>query len=400
MQFQYQAADTQGKIERGNAEADSKEQLISKLKAQGKFPLEIKEGRAPIKIKLPKKSISAKERLGFTQQLAGLLTAKIPLERSLGTLSRLHFGAKMDNIILQLRRLLQEGLSFSAALEKFPGYFPPLYINMVKIGEAGGMLPQVMTRLAQYQEDDINFRRYLISSLTYPAFIMGASLLAIIFFVTAVIPQFQDIFNDMGMELPLITKLVLLVGGAAINFWFIPVIALGGLIFWYIRENSTPDGRNRLDSIKLRVPVFGKLLEKIVTQKMVQSLSLLVGSGVALLTSLTITSDLIGNEVFARALREAEQRVRQGNTLASSLAAYPVFPILAVEMIAVGEEGGNLNYMLEQVTRTYDNEIKHSLSVFLALAEPLIIFLLVGVIAILAIAIMLPILNMNSQLGG
>jgi type II secretory pathway component PulF len=399
VQFQYQVADTQGKIERGNAEADSKEQLISKLKSQGKFPLEIKESRS-ISINLPKRNISAKERLSFTQQLAGLLSAKIPLERALGTLCRLHFGPKMDNVILQLRRLLQEGLSFSGTLEKFPGYFPTLYINMVRIGEAGGMLPQVMSRLAQYQEDDINFRRYLISSLTYPAFIMFASFIAIIFFVTAVIPQFQSIFKDIGMELPLITKLVLFFGNVFINFWFIPILAIGASIFWYLRENGTPDGRNRLDRIKLKLPGLGKLLEKIATQKMVQSLSLLVGSGVALLTSLTITSDLIGNEVFARALRDAEQRVRQGNTLASSLAAYPVFPILAVEMIAVGEEGGNLDFMLEQVTRTYDNEIKHDLGIFLSLAEPVIIFLLVGVIAILAIAIMLPVLNMNSQISG
>lgn len=403
MQFQYQVADSKGAIERGSAEADSKEQLITKLKSQGKYPLEIKESQAlsvSLSIKLSRSDkLSDNERLSFTQQMAGLLSARIPLERTLATLTRLKFGSKMDEIIVQLRRLLQEGHSFSSALEKFSNYFPPLYISMVKVGEAGGVLPQVMSRLAQNQEEDMNFKRYLISSLIYPLIVTGLSMCSIVFYVMVVIPQFQNVFNDMDLELPLITKLVMFFGQLMINYWFIPVIAIAGFVFWWIRESATPKGKYRIDQLKLKIPMLGKLNEKIATQKMAQSLSLLIGSGVSLLESLIISSEIIGNEVYGSALRETERRVRQGNTLVNSLASFSVFPVMAMEMIAVGEEGGNLEYMLEQVNRIYNNEVKHDLGMFLAIVEPLITVFLVMIIAILAIAIMLPVMGMNSQIG-
>lgn len=404
MQFQYQVADSKGAIERGSVEADSKEQLITKLKSQGKYPLEIKEiatfTSLSLKIKISSTDkLSDNERLSFTQQIAGLLSARIPLERALATLTRLKFGSKMDEIVGQLRRLLQEGHSFSSALEKFSDYFPPIYISMVKIGEAGGVLPEVMSRLAQSQEEEINFKRYLVSSLFYPMIVMTLSMCSIVFFVAVVIPQFQSVFTDMDLELPLITKLVMFFGQLMINFWFVPVIAIAGFVFWWIRESATPKGKYRVDQLKLKIPMMGKLFEKIATQKMAQSLSLLIGSGVSLLESLVIASDIIGNEVFGSALRETERRVRQGNTLANSLASFSVFPLMAMEMIAVGEEGGNLEYMLEQVNRIYSNEVKHDLGMLLAIAEPLITVLLVMVIAVLAIAIMLPVLSMNSQIG-
>lgn len=402
MQFQYQVADSKGAIERGSAEADSKEQLIAKLKSQGKYPLEIKESQSlsSLSIKISRSDkLSDNERLSFTQQISGLLSARIPLERALATLSRLKFGAKMDEVVVQLRRLLQEGHSFSSALEKFPNYFPPLYISMVKVGEAGGVLPEVMNRLAQNQEEQMNFKRYLISSLFYPMVVMALSLCSIVFFVAVVIPQFQTVFSDMDMELPLITKLVMIFGNMMINFWFIPVIAIAGFVFWWIRESATPKGKYRVDQLKLKIPVLGKLFEKMATQKMAQSLNLLIGSGVPLLESLIISSEIIGNEVFGSALRETERRVRQGNTLANSLASFSVFPLMAMEMIAVGEEGGNLEFMLEQVNRIYNDEVKHDLGMFIAVAEPLITVLLVVVIAILAIAVMLPVLSMNSQIG-
>ena len=403
MQYQYQVADAHGKIERGSAEADSREQMISKLKAQGKYALEIKEKKGPaisfqFNSFLGTGRLSDNERLNFTQQLTSLLNARIPLERALGTLSRLKFTPQLNDIILQLRRLLQEGLSFSGALEQFPRQFPPLFINMVRVGETGGILPQVMTRLAQYQEEDLNFRRHLTGSLVYPVFVTITCIGSFIFLVTSVIPQFQKIFQDMGSELPFITQVVLFFGKLAMDLWYIPVLAIGIICFWYFRELETAEGRYRIDKIKLKIPIIGKILEKIATQKMVQSLGLLVGSGVSLLTSINIASAIIGNEVFAKALRDTEQKVRQGNNLASSLMAADVFPTLAVEMIAVGEEGGNLDFMLEQVAKTYDHEIEHQMSILLTLFEPIIMLLILGVVAIFAVAVILPVMNLNNRI--
>jgi type II secretory pathway component PulF len=407
LQFQYRLADSKGVIEQGKAEADSKEQLISKLKGQGKFILEIKEAPnflAGISFKGVsfksggRKKLSKQDRMVFTQQLCGLLEAGIPLDRTLGILAKLQFGGKLNSIIVQLRRSLQEGLSFTAALEKYPDDFPGLFTSMVKAGEAGGILPEVLKRLAQYQEDEIDLQRRIVSSLSYPVIVVVAGIFALVFFVGFLIPQFKAIFEDMGTELPFITKAVLLLGNSLVKFWWLLLILIGGAVGWFMKEKASPEGQIRLDTIKLKLPLLGKLFQKIATQKMSLALSLLCGSGVSLLTSLDITSGLVGNRLMGKGLKEAAERVQRGNTLASSLMDNPVFPVLAVEMIAIGEESGSLGQMMEQVSKTFDGEVKHALSLFLSLFEPLLIFILIGGIGIFAVAILLPIINISSQL--
>ncbi|MCL6589762.1 MAG: type II secretion system F family protein [Firmicutes bacterium] len=403
MQFQYRIADAKGQIEQGKVEADSKEQLISKFKGQGKFILEVKEAPvllAGISLKAGnRKKLTKQDRLVFTQQLSGLLTAGIPLERALGILAKLQFGGNLNSIIIQLRRLLQEGLSFTAALEKFPDDFPGLFTNMVRAGEAGGVLPEVLKRLSQYQEDEIELQRRIVSSLSYPVIVVIAGILALLFFVGVLIPQFKQIFEDMGAELPFITKVVMLFGTGILKFWWVLAIITGAAIGWFVKEKASPEGQIRLDAIKLKLPLLGKLFQKIATARMSMALSLLCGSGVSLLMSLDITSGLVGNRLLGKGLKEAAERVQRGNTLASSMMDNPVFPVLAVEMIAIGEESGSLGQMMEQVAKTFDGEVKHALSVFLSVFEPLLIFVLIGGIGIFAVAILLPIINLSSQLG-
>jgi general secretion pathway protein F len=399
MQFTYRVANPQGKVETGREEADTREQLISKLKAQGKFPLEVKESPQLSLDKLKKTGLSRQERLTFTQQLAGMLSSGIPLEKALAILCRLQFSPEMSEVVTSLRRSIQEGKPFTAALEKFSSNFPPLYINMVRAGEAGGILPAVLERLAQYLEEEIKLRRYITSSLFYPAIVVVVSMGAILFYVGVVIPKFQSIFQDMGAELPFITRMVMLVGSMVTNFWWVFVAAAVLVGVWLAKERSTPEGRLRLDQIKLKIPGFGPIIQKIATSRMALALSLLSGSGVPILNSLNIASQIVGNEVLAHALREVERKVKQGNTVAHSMAAEAAFPVLAVEMIGVGEESGNLGKMLEQVAKTYEGEVQHSMSLFLAILEPMLIIGMVGVIGILAVAILLPIFNMNSAIG-
>jgi type II secretory pathway component PulF len=397
LQFNYRCANSQGKIELGREEAESKEQLISRLKAQGKFPLEIKEYKELLSFKLNRSRFSSQERLTFTQQLAGLLDAGIPLERALGILTKLKFSPNIGDTVIQLRRSLQEGLSFTAALERFPAFFPDIYINMVRAGEAGGILPQVLKRLAQYLEEEINLRRFITGSLFYPAILVISCLSAILFYVAVVVPQFQSIFQDM--ELPLITKMVIFFGQSISNYWWVLVILIGCVVGWWMKEVSTIEGRLRVDTFKLKIPLLGSILQKIAVSKMAFALSLLSGSGVSLLTSLGIAGKIMGNECLSQALKKVEQEVKQGNTVSNSMAAQGVFPVLAVEMIGVGEESGNLGVMLDQVATAYDGDLKHSLSLFMTAFEPILIFVMVGVIGLIAAAILLPVMNMNSQMN-
>ncbi|HEX3047765.1 MAG TPA: type II secretion system F family protein [Bacillota bacterium] len=380
-------------------------QLISKFKSQGKYILEIKEASSLLSGISFKggsgktKKLSKQDRLVFTQQLSGLLTAGIPLDRALGILSKLQFGGKLNSVIIELRRLLQEGLSFTAALEKYPDDFPGLFTNMVKAGEAGGVLPEVLKRLAQYQEEEINLQRKIVGSLSYPIIVMVAFVFAIFFFVGVLIPQFKTIFEDMGADLPLITRVVMLFGTGLLKFWWVLALIIGAAAAWFVKEKSTPEGRLRLDGAKLKLPLVGILLQKIATAKMSMALNLLCGSGVSLLTSLDITSGLVGNCVMGKGLKEAAERVQRGNTLANSMMDNPVFPVLAVEMIAIGEESGSLGQMMDQVAKTFDGEVQHALSLFLSIFEPVLIFLLIGGVGVFAVAILLPIINISSQLG-
>jgi general secretion pathway protein F len=399
VQFSYRVANLQGKIELGREEAESKEQLLSKLKAQGKFPLEIKESKELLSFKLNRSRFSRQERLTFTQQLAGLLEAGIPLERSLGILSKLKFSPNIGDTVIQLRRSLQEGLSFTAALERFPDFFPDIYVNMVRAGEAGGILPQVLKRLAQYLEEEISLRRFITGSLFYPMILAVSSLAAILFYVAVVIPKFKSIFQGMDAELPMITKAVVFFGESLNNYWWLLLIIIFGAVGWWMKELSTYEGRLRVDRLKLKIPLIGSILQKIAISKMAFALSLLSGSGVSLLNSLSIAGKIMGNECLALALKNVEQEVKQGSTVAKGMAAQGVFPVLAVEMIGVGEESGNLATMLDQVAAAYDGDVKHSLSIFMALFEPILIFVMVGVIGILAVSILLPVINMNTQMN-
>jgi general secretion pathway protein F len=398
MQFTYKAVDARGKIETGTIAANTKEQLFILLKAQGKVPIEVKsEARLPVH--LPQSKFSLQERLSFTQQLAGLMTAGISIEKALTIMARLNSGKETAKLINMLNSSIQEGLSFSAALEGLSKKFSPLYINMVRAGEAGGVLPEVLKRLAQYLEEEIELHRFIIGSLIYPAIVVTSSFAALLFFVSDVIPKFQEIFADIGSRLPLITRIVMFCGNSLTHYGWLGLLLLGIAIVWLIKDTATPQGKLRFDRLQLQLPLIGKIQKKMVIAKMAMALGLLERSGVPLLNGLQISAEIMGNVVFTQALHIVEREVKSGNTLAQSMANQKIFPLLAIEMIGVGEESGNLSEMLGQVAKTYEAEVKSAVGVFLAVFEPVLILLMVGIIAILAIAVLLPVVNLNSQMG-
>lgn len=397
MEFSYKAANRNGLIETGRSEAVSEEQLVTNLKAKGLFPLEIKGVSGP-GFSLFKKRFSRKEKLTFTRQLAGLLNAGIGLEKALAIINRLSFGREMNEIIGQLYRLLQEGHSFTTALEKYPQHFNKLYISMVKAGEAGGILPQVLNRLVRYEEDELNLKNFIVSSLVYPAILGIACIGVLLLFMMVIIPTFEPIFAEMGNDLPFLTKVVILLGKGLQYFWWLFLLIAVGFGVWFWKWVGTENGALKFDSFKLRLPLLGIVLTKIAVSRMCLSLSMLCGSGVPLLTALTIAGDVSGNLKLNKALGEVILEVKQGSTLVASLGNKKIFPVLAVEMIGVGEESGNLEGMLDQASNTYDTEVKQSLSMFMAVFEPLLILAMVGVIGVLAIGILVPIFNLNSQI--
>jgi general secretion pathway protein F len=398
MQFSYKTVDGRGKIECGKMTADSREQLLILFKTQGKVALEMKAvGRWAVRV--PRGKFFDQERLNFTQQLAGLLESGITIERALAILGRLNSGKATGELIKKLNRSLQEGLSFTAALELFARDFSPLYINMVRAGEAGGILPEVLQRLAQYLEDEIALNKFIVSSLIYPALIVVSSVAALIFFVSDIIPKFQEIFAGFGSALPLITRVVMFCGNSLTHYGWMMLAVCVLTVGWFFKIVDTPKGKMWFDRLHLQLPLIGAIQKKAVIARMAMALSLLEHSGVPLLTGLQISAAIMGNAVYTQALQIVGEEVRAGRTLAQSMENQKIFPALAMEMISVGEESGHLGAMLGKVAKTYEAEVKNAIGIFLSVFEPLLILLMVGVIAILAVAILLPIVNLNSKMG-
>lgn len=398
MQFTYKVADADGRIECGREEAVNSEQLLLMLKARGKLPLEIKS-EARLVSKLKQQRFSIKDRLSFTQQLAGLLNAGISLEKALAIINRLSFNGEMGLVIVELYRYIQEGHSFTAALEKFPRQFPPIYINLVRAGEAGGLLPGVLNRLVEYEDEQLKLQNFIIGSLVYPVILALATLFVLLLYVVVVIPKFQTIFAEMDANLPLITQVVMVCGLGVKNYWWLLPLALIALLLTLSKLGTTFEGRLRIDRFKLRLPYIGEIFQKTAIARLSMSLSMLCISGVPLLSGLEMAAEVSGNLALAEALRGVITEVKQGSTLVNSMAGQKVFPVLALEMIGVGEESGNLGEMLSQVAKTYETEVKQKISLSLAIFEPVLILIMVGVIGVLAAAILLPIMNLNSEIG-
>lgn len=397
MNFTYKAANLGGNIETGREEAESGEQLMALLKSRGLVPLEVKaESNSPARFW--RKRFAAKERLAFTQQLSGLLNAGISLEKALTILSRITNGRELTNIINQLRKLIREGHSFTEALERFPRHFSPFYISMARSGETGGVLPEVLKRLAQYQEEEINLRNFIVSSLVYPVILGICSMGVLLMYVIIVLPKFQPIFQELGTDLPLVTRIIMILGNGIRYFWWTPIVVfiIGGIKLRGIL--ATPAGRLAFDSFKIRIPFFGVILQKVAMTRLAFSLSMLTNSGVPLLSALGISGEVSGNQAFAAALREVVGDLKHGSSLIASMSKKPIIPPMAVEMIGVGEESGNLGEMLDQVAKNFDSEVKQSLHLFLAVFEPVLILMMVGFIAMLAIGILMPLFNLNSQI--
>lgn len=391
--MQYRATDARGTIISGVRGANSVEHLKALLKSEGLIPLEVRP-EAAVKFKLSFEKVAPRELLVFTQQLSGLLQAGIRLSRALNILTDLSRG-RFKSILNEIRRDIQEGRAFSAALEKHGKLFDRAYVTMVKAGEASGKLPEVLARIAESMEAAQEFSGEILSSLLYPALVTVVGLVSIVILMVGVIPQFEKLFRGMKQELPFITKVVVASSHLATRYGllvlFLIAVATVALIF-YIRS---PRGGTKFDRFILRVPLLGEMLLQIEMERFTRMLSLLMGSGVTLLSSLMVLPNLLKNRLLSKTLFEAADAVQSGNGLARFLSDQPTFPPLAVAMIGVGEEGGNLGPMMEQVARIYARETRQSFRRISSLVGPLLIFILAGVTFIIAVAVLMPVFQFN-----
>ncbi|MGE5549056.1 MAG: type II secretion system F family protein [Bacteroidota bacterium] len=397
--FTYQAADPRGRKTAGQLTAPSKNEAMSALRAKGLVPLRLAEVQAAGSRTRSQKRPRGRDALAFTQQLATLVGAGLQLDRALAIMAGLSREDRIGGTIAAIRRDVQEGASFSAALARHPRLFNRVYVNMVRSGETGGVLPVVLQRLAQTIEEERELRSYILGAVLYPAVVAFVSLCAVTVLLVWVVPSFERIFTQLGQSLPSLTRAIMTLSHflKAYGLWLAAGAAAAGLATWQFMR--TPAGRETIDRAYLRLPYFGDLYIKINTARITRTLAMLLGAGVPVLQAFTVVKETVANRILAAALAQAGLEIKEGGGIARRLEAQQILPPLAIQMIAVGEETGELPSMLDQIAKGYDGEVRVAVRNLLSLLEPALILCLTAMTLLIALAILVPIVSMSTRQG-
>ena len=399
--YTYTAHTRDGKKQKGTLTAETRQAVNQMLQSRGLTPETVQEASraakgGALKARLGRK-VKTVEVLVVTRQLSTIISSGLPLLQGLDILSEQTDDPNFAAIIGTIAQDVEAGESFSSALSKYPRVFSDLYVSMVRAGEAGGDLDGVLLQLADYLEATEELKRRIKSAMTYPVVAFSMILLIAAGLIIWVVPQFAEIFSSFGRQLPAPTRL-LIATSEALRSWKALVFA-GGLVAFIIAVRiyaRTPIGRYYLDAVKLRLPVFGMLLRKVAVSRFARTLSTLTRSGVAILQALEIVERTAGNEVFARAISQAGDSVRSGETLAEPLERCGQFPRMVTRMIAVGEKTGALEGMLMKISDFYDSEVKAAVDSMTSLIEPVLIMMMGLVVGSIVVALFMPILQLSS----
>jgi general secretion pathway protein F len=402
--FRYRAVTATGESIEGEMEAASRDEVINKLQEGGNLPLDARESKAgdfngQLSQLFRRAPLAGTELVSFTQQLATLLGAGQPLDRALQILIDLPDNERAKRLIEQIREIVRGGTSLSSALEQQHGVFSRLYINMVRAGEVSGSLQTTLKRLAEYMERARAVRDSVINAMVYPAILMVMVAGALALLLIYVVPQFVPLFEDMEVELPLITKFVLGLGNTLQSWWWLILILIAGGVVFFYRSLSQPESRLVWDGRFLEMRGMGSVIAKVETARLARTLGTLLSNGVPLLTALSIARNVLGNRVLVKALDEAANDVKSGGGLGYGLGKSKRFPRLALQMIAVGEESGELDQMLLKVADTFDIEVKNNVDRLLAALVPMLTIFMAMVVGFIMLAILLPILDLSSSIG-
>ena len=398
--FKWEGKTLKGSIKKGEMEAPNEAAIRIHLRQQNIVPTKIgAKGKeihigSPFKKKVPQRAIAI-----FTRQLATMIDAGLPLVQSLEILSSQQENKTFKEILRQIREDVEGGSTFAGALRKHPGSFNDLYTNLVVAGEEGGILDNILLRLANYIEKAEALKKKVKSALIYPATIVGVAVIVVMILMIFVIPVFETMFKSAGQSLPLPTLIVLTLSKFVKKYVFLFIPAFILFIYLFRKYYQTDRGRALIDRILLKLPVFGPLLQKVAVARFSRTLGTLVSSGVPILDGLTIVSRTAGNRAVETAILNARSSIREGETIAEPLGRSGIFPPMVIQMIAVGESTGALDSMLSKIADFYEEEVDITVANMTSLLEPFLMIFLGVVIGGVVIAMYLPIFNMASAVG-
>ncbi len=400
--FEYKAVTPEGRVIEGTLEAADRRIALARLEEQGQLPITVhsrdEDGIFGSELKFPwqRKRVRRNDLLIFTQELAALLRAGLPLDRSLTILADLTENEYLQEIGRELLAEIKGGKSLSEGLAMYPQVFPKLYVNLIRAGEISGTLDQILGRVVEYLENAEELRNYIISSMIYPAVLGVVGSASIIVMVTFVIPKFSEVFENAGMPVPLPMQIMLGISGVVTGYWWLILAAVLGTIFVWRRNLATDEGRLNWDRRLLRLPILGSVLQRLEVSRFARTLGTLLHSAVPLIQSIGIVREVVGNKVISTAMDRVISGVKKGEGLARPIKEEGVFPMFAVHLLEVGEETGRLDEMLLQIADTYDRDLRTSVKRLVALFEPAMILFMGLVIGVMVVSMLYSIFSINA----
>lgn len=405
--FEYKGMDARGAAVAGIVDADSPKGARQKLRKQGVFPTDVWEQKAgkatrgqglSVQIDFSRflQRVRARDVAEMTSQLSTLVGAGIPMVESLSALIDQVENPALKVILVEVREQVNQGTTLADALRAHPRVFGDLYVNMVAAGEQSGALDIVLDRLTAYTEASVRLRSKLISSLTYPVLMGFVGFGIVVGLFVGVIPRVKKIFDSFDEGLPLITRVLLGISDLVVGWWWLMLILAGAGIWWLRRYVKTPEGRHRWHALALKMPIFGRINRLVAVSRFARTMATLLSSGVPILTALGIVKNVVQNDIIADAVSSAGQNIAEGQSIAVPLKASGQFPPLVTHMIAVGEKTGDLEPMLGKVADAYDQQVENILGTLTSLLEPIIIVFMGGVVLLVALAILLPMMQLSA----
>ncbi len=402
----YQATDTAGEIIEGDIEASDYRIAVQKVRSLNYFPIKVtqekpdtsffKKWKTPTGKAFSFSKVSSNELMNFTQQLSTLISSKLTLDRSLTVTTELTEKETTRKMFQDIQKRVHAGSSFADSLAAYPNVFSKIYINMIRAGEMGGVLDVVLARLADFLENSEETKSKIVNAMIYPAILILVGAGAIVFLITFVVPKLSGVFEGSGAAIPLITRVLLNASHTMSQYWWSFGIGfiVAVFIFWSFLKSNL--GRNLWDHLALKLPILGDLIRKVEMSRFSRTMSTLLNSGVPVLQALTIVQSVIGNRVIASAMIPLQEALKSGQGLSRPLQKSNAFPPLAVHMIRVGEETGELENMLTKVANTYDKEVDNAIQRALKLLGPILVLSIGGSIIMIVVSILLGMMEVTN----
>ncbi|HQY33855.1 type II secretion system F family protein [Actinotalea sp.] len=402
--YEYAVRDRSGKMVKGRIEASNEAAVANRLKTMGMAPLSISEVQntglnRDISIPGMGEKITLKDLAVMARQMATMISAGLSLLRTLSILAQQTENKALAKVLATVRNDVETGTSLSAAIGRHKDTFPPLMINIIKAGEVGGFLEQALLSVAANYESEVKLRAQIKSAMTYPVMVFIMAILAVVGMLLFIVPVFEQMFTDLGGELPAPTKVLVFLSG--VMKWLAPVLLVVSIVFsvWWRKHKNDDAVRSKKDPLFLKIPIFGPLFQKVAIARFTRNFGTMLGAGVPILQALDIVGETSGNWVIEVAVKDVQDNVRTGQSLSAPLAKHPVFPPMVVQMIATGEDSGAMEIMLEKISDFYDEEVTSTTEQLTSLIEPLMIGILGTVIGGMIIALYMPIFSIFELVG-